>query len=357
MSNEPSIHAGDCRRGAATPRIVLVLVTLTCAPAGRAAAGAAAQTPQSPGRHMQDAARALLDAATDHLADLQTGAENPERRRWSYETEPRRGLPLLAVDDETTRQRIRDLVDSGLGDRGRQLVSQILALQEVRYARSGNDDRLDPGRYFITLFGTPGPLGRWGWRFEGNHVSLSFRVRDGRVVGTTPMFFGADTTGLDPLDVDVELRPFAPEDEGARALLTGLEESARRTALVAASAPDDILTGNDVPAARPPLMGIACAEIDPDSRARLLDLLRLYASRLAPELAEREMQAIEDAGLDSVRFAWAGHEEPGQPHYYRIQGPGFLIEYSATGEDARHVHSVWRDFERDFGNEPRGGAS
>ena len=35
--------------------------------------------------------------------------------------------------------------------------------------------------------------------------------------------------------------------------------------------------------------------------------------------------------------------------YYRVQGKTFLLEYDNTPNDANHVHSVWRDFNGDFG--------
>ena len=39
----------------------------------------------------------------------------------------------------------------------------------------------------------------------------------------------------------------------------------------------------------------------------------------------------------------------GQRHYYRVQGPTFLIEYDNTQNDANHIHAVWGDFNGDWG--------
>src|SRR5262249_15844928 len=41
----------------------------------------------------------------------------------------------------------------------------------------------------------------------------------------------------------------------------------------------------------------------------------------------------------------------GDPHYYRVQSPAFLIEYDNTQNNANHIHSVWRDFNGDFGED------
>ena len=79
-----------------------------------------------------------------------------------------------------------------------------------------------------------------------------------------------------------------------------------------------------------------------------MDLIVLYADRLRPELAQDDLK-IPKAGPDKIGFAWAGGIEHGEPHYYRIHGPTFLIEYDNTQNNANHVHTVWRDLENDFG--------
>jgi hypothetical protein len=63
------------------------------------------------------------------------------------------------------------------------------------------------------------------------------------------------------------------------------------------------------------------------------------------------MSRIRSAGLDTIRFAWIGATArvPRAAHYYRIQGPTFLIEYDNTQNGANHQHIVWRDFNGDFG--------
>jgi hypothetical protein len=63
------------------------------------------------------------------------------------------------------------------------------------------------------------------------------------------------------------------------------------------------------------------------------------------------MKSIRTAGPGKVHFAWAGGLEPGQGHYYRIQGPTFLLEYDNTQDKANHIHTVWRDLRNDFGED------
>ena len=72
-------------------------------------------------------------------------------------------------------------------------------------------------------------------------------------------------------------------------------------------------------------------------------MLKEYVFRYRNEIAEPDLQRIRQAGDEKLHFAWAGGLELGQPHYYRIQGPSFLMEYDKTQNNANHVHTVWRD--------------
>ena len=42
------------------------------------------------------------------------------------------------------------------------------------------------------------------------------------------------------------------------------------------------------------------------------------------DVAAERLAKIKAAGIDKVRFAWAGETEKGKKHYYSIQGPTFL---------------------------------
>ena len=78
-------------------------------------------------------------------------------------------------------------------------------------------------------------------------------------------------------------------------------------------------------------------------------LIGEYINRMPEELAEIELAKVRERGLDGLHFAWAGGKARRQPHYYRLHGPHFLVEYDNTQNDANHIHSVWRDPEDDFG--------
>ena len=76
-----------------------------------------------------------------------------------------------------------------------------------------------------------------------------------------------------------------------------------------------------------------------------------YLSAMPETLAAKRLQQIENEDFEEIRFGWAGATELGKGHYYRIQGKSFLIEFDNTLNDANHIHTVWRDFDGDFGKD------
>src|SRR4029453_19607088 len=121
----------------------------------------------------------------------------------------------------------------------------------------------------------------------------------------------------------------------------------RQKATLSASAPGDIILGpgrKDVPDPA----GVAHSEMPPPARPLPERLVAEYVGNLRKEFGRAQREKIEKAGWSSARFAWAGGSAPGQGHYYRIQGPTFVIEYDNTQGGANHVHSVYRDLENDF---------
>ena len=82
-----------------------------------------------------------------------------------------------------------------------------------------------------------------------------------------------------------------------------------------------------------------------------MKVIDVYASRMADDIADDRHGQAKKAGLDKIAFAWAGEAERGKKHYYRIQGPTFLVEHDNSQNNGNHVHSVWRDFTGDFGRD------
>jgi Protein of unknown function (DUF3500) len=172
-------------------------------------------------------------------------------------------------------------------------------------------------------------------------------------VSASPLFLGANPAATRLVGPGV-LRPLAAEEDLGRELLASLAPDQRAKAVVSEVAPGDILQRNRPRVAPGPPDGLPATGMLPQQRALLEALIRQYLDRLPAELASAEAaRALGQAG-EGLHFAWAGRSEPGQPHYYRVQGPGLLIEYDNVQDGANHIHSVWRDPAGDFGQSTAG---
>lgn len=302
-----------------------------------------------PAEGMAAAANAWLQS----LADAQRmqavfPVADDERENWNYVPIARKGVQLGDMTD-TQRVLARQLLASGLSQRGQLQVEAIIALENVLFATEGTARR-NPQLYYFTVFGTPAPGGTWGWRAEGHHLSINFTLAAGRL-SATPLFFGANPAEVRVDHAQKGRRALAVEEDLGRTLVKSFNSGQRDTVLIAAKAPAEIITGNDRQVQPSAPAGLAYARMNPDQQTQLRALIELYAGRLRPDLAGNEMQAIASQGWDQVHFAWAGGLERGDAHYYRIQGPAFLIEYDNTQNGANHIHTAWRNFAGDFGRD------
>jgi hypothetical protein len=300
------------------------------------------------------------EAATDFLASLAsdqrdkatyTFEDRAERTRWYYTPVERGGLPLSEMDHRQ-QQLAHRLVATGLSRAGYVTASTIIGLETTldalegwRFRGHGRDSTL----YYVSIFGEPQLTGMWGWRFEGHHISLNYTIVDGQMVAPTPTFFGANPAEA-PLSGVGMLRPLAGTEDLARELVHALDEGQRAQAVLAPAAPADILTTNR-PYVEGELLpkGISARKMAAPQREVFAALIGEYIHRMPDEIAEVEAARLQRDGLNDVHFAWMGGMERRQGHYYRLQGPRFLVEYDNTQNDANHIHSVWRDPANDFG--------
>ncbi|HUF28427.1 MAG TPA: DUF3500 domain-containing protein [Gemmatimonadaceae bacterium] len=299
---------------------------------------------------MTRAATAFLSAlSSEQRAKARFSFGDAERVNWHYVPRERRGLPLKEMS-EPQRALARALLESGLGQRGHLKATTIMELELVLREMGQNPAVRDPELYYFTIFGAPSDGAPWGWRVEGHHLSVNFTIVAGSPAATTPAFFGAN-----PAEVRVGtrqgFRALAAEEDLARRLVTSLDAGQQSIAIIAGDAPRDIVTGS---AARvDPIFpaGIPTSALRPDQVALLVGVIDEYLARMSDRLAAERRARLERTDFGRVTFAWAGSIARGEPHYYRIQGPSFLIEYDNTQNDANHVHTVWRDFEGDFGRD------
>jgi len=137
----------------------------------------------------------------------------------------------------------------------------------------------------------------------------------------------------------------------ARELLNSFDAQQSAQAIIAATAPDEIITGNSRKASLEVMNGLSASGMTGAQRALLVRLIQEYSANLRPDLADAQRDRIRSPEVERLHFAWAGSIEPGRPHYYRIHSPKLLIEYDNTQNNANHIHTVYRDLANDFGED------
>lgn len=307
---------------------------------------------------MSEAAVAFLASLNSESRSQATYQLNSdEHLRWHFvpdEIFPRNGLPLKDMDNEQ-QHKARDLLRTGLSQKGYLTASAIIELENVlKVLEPGGRFVRDNENYRVTVFGEPAAEGTWAWRFEGHHLSLHFQVVQGEITVSTPSFFGsnpAHVTEGAQTPAQENQRVLGEREDAGRALISSLSDEQLTVAVLEGAAPRDITTGTSYPVNPLEPAGISARQLSESQILLLRHLITVYTADMADEIANKRWQQIERDGFDNVSFAWAGPVELGEPHYYRVQGPGFLIEYDNVQNGANHVHSVWRDFNGDFGED------
>jgi Protein of unknown function (DUF3500) len=305
----------------------------------------------SPAEEIAEAASHLLAALSpEQKAKCTFALTDAERENWHFVPRARKGLPFKELTP-AQRALAHGLLATGLSQRGYLKATTIMSLEDVlKELEQGKGPIRDPELYYVSIFGTPRANDIWGWRVEGHHLSLNFTVAGGEHVSVTPSFFGSN-----PGEVRTGprrgLRVLAAEEDLARELVRSLDQEQRTVALYTNTAPSEIITGADRKARLLTPTGLSGSRLTSAQQDLLWRLIREYVYRYRPELADQDLKKTQDAGLGKIWFAWAGSTEPRQGHYYRLQGPTFLMEYDNTQNNANHVHTVWRDLENDFGED------
>jgi hypothetical protein len=311
---------------------------------------------------MANAAQAFLNSLWgDQKAKVTYPFEDDQRQDWHFVPMPlagsqvpgtskgRKGLSFGEMQP-FQRELATALLAAGLSQTGFIKAQSIMSLDQVLLLmeQGAGGNRRDPDNYYVTIFGTPAATGTWGYRVEGHHVSQNYTIVNGTIVDA-PSFFGSN-----PAEVRVGprkgLRVLAAEDDYGYEVIESLDAAQRNTAVVDKTAYKEIITSDSRKAAlggQP--NGLAASKMTAAQYEKLLSLVEVYADNVPPQMAAQRMEKARKQPKEATFFAWSGAIERGGLHYYRIQTPGFLIEFDETQDNGNHIHSVWRDYQNDFG--------
>jgi hypothetical protein len=300
---------------------------------------------------MDPATKFLNSLSEDQKGKTLLPFDDQSKSKWHYlpaASWSRPGIQLHELEP-AQKELLFNLLKASLSDTGYAKTKQIIELENVLAEISGNPNYRDPEKYHVAFYGDPQKNDLWAWSFEGHHISLNFTVADDKI-SIAPRFMGANPATILSGPKKGERTLHREEDLGLK-LIGALSDPQKNKAIFQSSAPRDIVTANssEVDPLKP--VGIAMKELNKDQQLILNELIYEYLSTIPADLAKTRLEKLRTEEWSEIRFGWAGSITIGKPHYYRIQGKTFLIEFDNTQNNANHIHSVWRDFDGDFGRD------
>ncbi len=271
------------------------------------------------------------------------------RYDWNYlppSLIPRRGACLKDLDS-TQKNNVYALLKSFLSEKGFTRTLDIMDNEFYLKELEPNMIHRIPENQFIAFYGNPGTDSIWGWKFSGHHIALNFTIVNDKLA-FTPVFFGVYPAVIKE-GQNKGRRIIKDEEDIGFELINMLSSEQKLKAIFQSKAFNDIVTTNSIQVGTLDPVGILAKDLTPQQKIILNKLIVCHLSSMPTEIAEMRMKRIASEDFNQIRFGWAGGLVEGVPHYYRIQGKTFLIEFDNTTHNANHIHIVWRDFNGDFG--------
>ncbi|MGO9831601.1 MAG: DUF3500 domain-containing protein [Myxococcaceae bacterium] len=279
--------------------------------------------------------------------------DEKQRARWSNlpVTLVRRAGVSLKELNAAQRSAALALISSALSRRGFEKVQAIMEGDEILKIAEENNPMFGKDLYYISILGTPSAKTPWMVQFGGHHLALNITIAGERGL-LTPTLTGAQPALYTSNGKTV--RPLGAESDKALALLTALDDSQRKQAILSFRLADLVLgPGQDGKTIQPE--GLKASAMNERQRAMLLGLISEWTGILNEAGAAARMAELK-ADIEETWFAWSGPAtaSPGQniTAYYRIQGPHLVIEYAPQrlgGDPSMHVHTMYRDPTNDYG--------
>ena len=131
--------------------------------------------------------KASFDFDDKHRLDwFFTPQQNNETKKYT-----RKGLPFEDLKEEQKKLAL-ELLRTGTSTSGYNQATTIMSLENILKETEPpkkNGMIRNSQWYFVSIFGTPSKTGKWGWRFEGHHLSVNFTIDRGQIASVFSVLF------------------------------------------------------------------------------------------------------------------------------------------------------------------------
>jgi hypothetical protein len=297
-------------------------------------------------------AQSLIKALSqEQQKKVQYTFDEMNRYEWHYvppTSAARTGLSLKDIDS-TAQKHFYELLKTFLSPEGYTKTLDIMSFEYLLKELEPQNPSRIPENYYISVYGNPAKDSTWGWKYTGHHLALNFTVVDNKLA-FAPFFFGSN-----PAEVKSGPRKgkriLKMEEDLGYDIVKSLTAEQKPKAIFQLKAFSDIVTTNSQEVNKLEPVGILAKDMTQEQKLLLNKLIMTYLSAMTAEASDLRMKRIVKEDRNAISFGWADSTEYGKPHYYRVQGKTFLIEFDNTQNNANHIHTVWRDFNGDYGRD------
>ena len=205
--------------------------------------------------------------------------DGPEWRGWNYFGSSDFIKPGLRLEQMSASQKEAawDVLATVLSPGGLEKARNVMTLQDVLAAQGNGTGVRSSERFSFAVFGVPADSGRWGFRFEGHHLSQSIAVQGGRIISVTPSSFSANPNRV-TAGKHAGLITLKAEEALARRLYRDLAPNLSARARLSETALSNILSYAGRERANGQKAGIAAAQLAPAQRDLLWQLIESLCS-------------------------------------------------------------------------------
>ena len=277
-----------------------------------------------------------------------------ERTQWHYI--PMNNRKGLAISEMSVKQsdEMFQIMATVFSEQGMKKVKAVIEMEKI--LREVEGERRDPEKFFFTLFGKVNE-GKWGFSFEGHHISVNFTFEDKKMVSGTPLFFGANPAKIFKNSSSILKegeRPLAFAEDAAFAIVKSFNKKQKTLAHKSEATMRDMKEAKNAFPGKYDDFGIQWDQLNKDQQQALVTLIRkAYLDDLNKQYATQAWKEIEEF-KESLRFGYYGGVDLETPHHYHILGKDLVIllfntQNGTQNTKVNHVHQIWRSRKNDFG--------